>query len=84
MVEIVYMSNRGDSPVSATLEQAVEIIKKEQAEGKMVVNLDDGKMLPMLENPNISESERDTVERATMGQLTKNSKLGIINPVSGG
>lgn len=68
MVEIKYMSRKGDTPLSMSLPQAKDTISKEMASGKLVVNMD----------------EKAVVTRATMGQLNENSKIGVFNPVAGG
>jgi len=68
MVEIKYMSRKGDTPVTLALPQAKEVMAKEIDAGKLVVNLD----------------EKSIVRKATMGQLGENSRIGVFNPVAGG
>jgi hypothetical protein len=68
MVEIKYMSKKGDTPIHLPLALAKSTMTKEMDAGKLVVNLD----------------EKAVVTRATMGQLGENSRIGVFNPVAGG
>lgn len=68
MVEIRYMSKKGDTPLQLSLSDAKTTIQKEQDAGKLVVNLD----------------ENAVVTRATMGKISENTHIGVFNPVAGG
>lgn len=68
MVKITYMSHKGDEPLQVTVQEAKEIIEKEQANGKLVTNLD----------------ENSIVSKATMGHITDNTKVGVFDAVAGG
>lgn len=68
MVEIKYLTRKGDSSQIVTLERAKQIIEKEQEAGNVAFNMD----------------EKTIVTKATMGELTENSKVGIFPRLQGG